>query len=56
MLSYVDEGASGSLKYEYVIEDDNLTATNWLRTMKFEILDEYSLKLDEDIFCFEGNE
>lgn len=56
VIHYVDENASGTIEYGYVIDDDRLIATSWLKTMNFEILDESSLKLDEDIFYLNNEE
>ena len=42
--------ASASIEYGYVIDGDKLIAVGPGKTKEFEILDESSLKLDEDIF------
>lgn len=49
-LKYVEEMASASIEYGYVIDGDKLIAVGPGKTKEFEILDESSLKLDEDIF------
>ena len=55
-IHYVDEYASGSIEYGYVVDGDRLIATSWLKTMNFEIIDKSCLKLDEDIFYLNTEE
>ena len=55
-MKYVEEMASASIKYSYVIDGDRLIAVGPGKTKKFEIVDESSLKLDEDIFYLNTEE
>lgn len=43
---------SQTLKYE----GDRLIATSWTKTLDFEIIDKGTLKLGEDIFCYNAAE